>query len=272
MKWSAPASIDSVGLTSVSCVSGPRCTAVDGTGAALIYSGGAWTAPASVDTAGSPKSVSCASATFCAAVDASGNALTYNGTEWAKPVAADKVAGLSSVLVSRARSASRWTPRATRCTSAAARGSRPHPARNSVPKPTFAGRRSPRRQQGLWSTSRGRGRTPVHARHEQRADRATRQARSRRQRSRPRPTRTSRPPALTGRGSSSPTTSASRPIDRLTSGEGSRPLRLRNPRNRRPERMQAHRPHGRSEPRAERQRTGSDSWYQRRRHNHLLRR
>ncbi len=100
--WSAPASIDSNPLFSVSCPSASFCAAGDQHGNALTYNGSSWTTPALIDvyishdphvtftgpppTMGSSlTSVSCPSAAFCVAVDISGDALTYDGTSWNWP-------------------------------------------------------------------------------------------------------------------------------------------------------------------------------------------
>jgi hypothetical protein len=53
---------------------------VDNSGAVIIYSGGTWSDPVSIDSGSELTGVSCPSSTFCVAVDNGGNAFTYTGT------------------------------------------------------------------------------------------------------------------------------------------------------------------------------------------------
>ena len=88
-RWSAPATADPAGsLTSVSCI-GSRCVAVASNGDAVSLLGSRWSAPVRADPAGGFLSVSCSGANFCAAVDFFGNVATYNGTSWSSPVSID---------------------------------------------------------------------------------------------------------------------------------------------------------------------------------------
>jgi hypothetical protein len=82
--WSAPTSIDSNLLTSVSCGSSTDCVAVDDAGNSLVYNGSTWSSPHRIDILNSVSatSVSCTSTGFCAAVDSQGNAYTGNGSSW----------------------------------------------------------------------------------------------------------------------------------------------------------------------------------------------
>jgi hypothetical protein len=101
--WSAPVSIDAVGLFSVSCPSSSFCAAVNViNGDAVTYNGSSWSAPVSIDSSGEPDGVSCASPSFCVAVDINGlahngRALTYNGSSWSAPVSIDPSSSLTSV-------------------------------------------------------------------------------------------------------------------------------------------------------------------------------
>lgn len=89
--WSAPVSIDSTRITSVSCPSASFCAAVDVGGYALTSTdptGGAkaWKQTAApVDGNGGLTSISCPSTSFCVAVDGSGNAVTYDNGSWSAP-------------------------------------------------------------------------------------------------------------------------------------------------------------------------------------------
>jgi hypothetical protein len=88
--WSAPTNVNPAGLISVSCApSASFCVAIGG-GDAATYNGTSWSAPVSID-ADPLGSVSCASESFCVAVDTSGRAITYNGS-WSAPVSIDSVA------------------------------------------------------------------------------------------------------------------------------------------------------------------------------------
>ena len=89
-------------LRSVSCPSASFCMAVDESGSnALRWNGTGWSAPVSIDSAGTRvelTSVSCASPKFCAAVDTLGRVMTWNGRSWSRPDAVDvRGAGLTSV-------------------------------------------------------------------------------------------------------------------------------------------------------------------------------
>jgi hypothetical protein len=52
----------------------------------IIYSGGTWSDPVSIDSGSELTGVSCPSSTFCVAVDNGGNAFTYTGTatQWSR--------------------------------------------------------------------------------------------------------------------------------------------------------------------------------------------
>ena len=91
-EWSPPTVIDpSRGdLGAVSCASANICVAVDGSGNVLMYSGGSWSSPESIDSVGI-SSVSCPTTSFCAAVDGNGDLLTYDGVSWSLPESLDGV-------------------------------------------------------------------------------------------------------------------------------------------------------------------------------------
>jgi hypothetical protein len=96
-RWSAPMSVDSVPVVSVSCPSASFCAAVDVNGNTVTFNGSSWSAPASIDGTNVLSSVSCPSASFCAAVDVNGNAVSYNGSSWSAPSSIDSGHVLSSV-------------------------------------------------------------------------------------------------------------------------------------------------------------------------------
>ena len=82
--WSAPVKIDSHELAAISCVPG-FCAAVDTSGDATVYRGGAWSAPVNINGTTGLLSVSCTSSTFCMSVGlgtSSSTALMWNGTSW----------------------------------------------------------------------------------------------------------------------------------------------------------------------------------------------
>jgi hypothetical protein len=96
-QWSAPMSVDSAPVVSVSCPSASFCVAVDVNGNTVTFNGSSWSAPASIDGTNVLSSVSCPSAAFCAAVDVNGNTVNYNGSSWSAPSSIDSGHVLSSV-------------------------------------------------------------------------------------------------------------------------------------------------------------------------------
>ena len=88
-------------LTSVSCTTTTFCVAVDSSGDALKFNGTTWSTPVEVDSLGSPTSLSCVLTTFCAEVDNAGYAATFNGTSWSAPASID-TSGLTSLSCSAA--------------------------------------------------------------------------------------------------------------------------------------------------------------------------
>ncbi len=137
--WSPPNSVDpGHSLSAVSCAPGASaCTAVDGSGNAVIYDGSIWSTPESVGvdfhslscpaagfcigggeagktskrasgawSSASPDStrtitgMSCVSAGFCVAVDSGGFALTWNGSGWTTPTSIASGRALTAVSCS----------------------------------------------------------------------------------------------------------------------------------------------------------------------------
>jgi hypothetical protein len=93
--WSAPSHVESA-LDSVSCPSASFCVGVAG-GEAITYNGSSWSAPSDIDGSAELGSVSCPSSSFCMAVDYEGHELSYNGSSWSAPADIDGSEGIGGV-------------------------------------------------------------------------------------------------------------------------------------------------------------------------------
>jgi len=80
--WSAPSTIDSRGLSGISCPTTSFCVAVDAGGYALKYNGSSWSSFGDIDAGRVLNNISCISSVFCMAIDDSGYAVKYNGSSW----------------------------------------------------------------------------------------------------------------------------------------------------------------------------------------------
>jgi hypothetical protein len=94
--WSPAASVG-LDATAVSCASQTFCMATAG-GQAAVFSGSAWSAPATASNADQIVSVSCPSDSFCLAVSAAGLGYTYSTSGWSS--GADAAAPIGFVQVS----------------------------------------------------------------------------------------------------------------------------------------------------------------------------
>jgi hypothetical protein len=56
--------------------------AIDAQGHQYTFNGSTWTAPATIDSVGVPQTVSCTVARFCLMGDLSGNVASFNGATW----------------------------------------------------------------------------------------------------------------------------------------------------------------------------------------------
>jgi hypothetical protein len=108
--WSAPVKVAGVrSLTDVSCPAAGWCVAVADR-QALVYTGGIWSAPVTIESGHPPinappataklgpllGTVSCASPTFCMAGDDAGRMFTFDGKHWTGPILVDR-AGIGDV-------------------------------------------------------------------------------------------------------------------------------------------------------------------------------
>jgi hypothetical protein len=90
--WSAPESVDSNTLDSVSCASSSFCAMVDDEGDEVTYNGSTFSSPLTIDSGEEgeyEQSVSCSSTTFCAAVNYEGEETTFDGSSWSEPTTID---------------------------------------------------------------------------------------------------------------------------------------------------------------------------------------
>lgn len=86
------------GLSALNCAADNFCVAVDPSGNAATWNGGAWTSPQLIDPTGAGiTAVACPSASFCIAVDDQGNAVAWNGSAWGQPQLIDPDSFLTGV-------------------------------------------------------------------------------------------------------------------------------------------------------------------------------